>query len=172
MVEEINRGLRKSTNAAANIKSFVTYVHDLPTGRESGHFVALDLGGTNFRVILLELEAGSRSVQMKSCKHEVSQKLMLGPATDLFDFLAQGLHDFLQDHGLVGQEIGLGFTFSFPTKQHGLNKAVLVNWTKGFVCAGAEGNDIVKLMQDAIDRKKGEFYYLVFCCKYILIPFR
>ncbi len=39
----------QATNASANVKSFITYVHDLPTGRESGQFVAMDLGGTNFR---------------------------------------------------------------------------------------------------------------------------
>ncbi len=50
-------------------------VNRLPTGREEGQFLALDLGGTNFRVILAELHAGSRSVRMKCHKHEVSTKL-------------------------------------------------------------------------------------------------
>ena len=71
MLDEINRGLLKTTNASANIKSFITYVHDLPTGRESGMYLALDLGGTNFRVLLLQLEEGSRSIQTKSSKHQV-----------------------------------------------------------------------------------------------------
>ena len=74
MKEEVNRGLARETNPGANIKSFVTYVTRLPTGREDGRFLALDLGGTNFRVILCELEAGSRSVRMKSCKHQVMMK--------------------------------------------------------------------------------------------------
>ena len=72
MVDEINRGLNKNTNQDANIKSFVTYVTQLPTGRESGKFLALDLGGTNFRVILVEITSGSRSVRMKSSKHAVN----------------------------------------------------------------------------------------------------
>ena len=71
MMDEVNRGLSRDTNPAANVKSFITYVHELPTGRESGKFLALDLGGTNFRVILVELEEGSTSVRMKSSKHEV-----------------------------------------------------------------------------------------------------
>ncbi len=74
---------------------------------------------------------------------------MRGPATDLFDFLAACLHDFLADHGvlLAAKDIGIGFTFSFPTKQHGLASADLVTWTKGFICEGAEGEDVVQLMQ-------------------------
>ena len=62
----------RSTNPTANVKCYVTYVTRLPTGREEGTFLALDLGGTNFRVILAELHAGSRSVRMKFHKHEVS----------------------------------------------------------------------------------------------------
>ena len=69
--DQVNRGLGKETNPSANVKSYITYVHELPTGRENGQFLALDLGGTNFRVILVELEAGSRSIKMKSSKHEV-----------------------------------------------------------------------------------------------------
>ena len=62
----------RSTNSTANVKCYVTYVTRLPTGREEGQFLALDLGGTNFRVILAELHTGSRSVRMKCHKHEVS----------------------------------------------------------------------------------------------------
>ena len=80
MLDEINRCLLKTTNASANIKSFITYVHDLPTGRESGKYLALDLGGTNFRVLLLQLEEGSRSIQTKSSKHLVRT----AEGTDMF----------------------------------------------------------------------------------------
>ena len=126
MLDEVNRGLGKETNAAANVKSFCTYVHDLPTGREEGAFLALDLGGTNFRVILTELEAGSRSVRMSSSKHEVSKELMTGPGAKLFDFIATRLYHFMVEHNLFADEsifpVKLGFTFSFPTRQRGLAK--------------------------------------------------
>lgn len=72
MVDEIHRGLNKNTHDKANIKSFITYVTKLPTGQESGVYIALDLGGTNFRVILVEITSGCRSVRMKSTKHAVS----------------------------------------------------------------------------------------------------
>ena len=72
MVDEIHRGLNQNTHSNANIKSYITYVTQLPTGQESGKYLALDLGGTNFRVILVEITSGSRSVRMKSTKHAVS----------------------------------------------------------------------------------------------------
>ena len=35
-----------------------TFVPELADGTEEGKFLALDLGGTNFRVMMLELKAG------------------------------------------------------------------------------------------------------------------
>lgn len=52
-----------------------------------------------------------------------------------------------------GQSLPLGFTFSFPCKQEGLTKATLVSWTKGFKCSGVEGQDVVRLLRDAVRRR-------------------
>ena len=51
----IDRGLNKDTHRFASVKCFPTYVRDLPTGTEFGKFLALDLGGTNFRVVLIDI---------------------------------------------------------------------------------------------------------------------
>lgn len=51
----------------------------------------------------------------------------------------------------------LGFTFSFPCKQEGLASARLTTWTKGFTCSGVVNEDVVKLLQNAIDEKVGYF---------------
>ena len=39
--------------AEAVVKMYITYVHSLPDGTEEGDFLALDLGGSNFRVLQL-----------------------------------------------------------------------------------------------------------------------
>jgi len=154
MVTEINWGLGKTTNPTSNIKSYITYVSDLPTGREHGQFLALDLGGTNFRAILIELEAGTASNKMKAAKHTVSQEIMQGPGVNLFNFMADKLREFMIDHELMGQRYKLGFTFSFATMQHSLKSADLACWTKGYVCEGVEGEDVGKLLEAAISRHK------------------
>lgn len=48
----------------------------------------------------------------------------------------------------------LAFTFSFPCKQSSLSQATLVSWTKGFSCTGVVGNDVVLLLQQAVNRRK------------------
>ena len=55
MREAIEKGLKKDTHLESSVKCFPTYVRELPTGKECGKFLALDLGGTNFRVVLMEI---------------------------------------------------------------------------------------------------------------------
>jgi hexokinase len=47
----------------------------------------------------------------------------------------------------------LGFTFSFPCKQESLASARLSEWTKGFNCSGVVNEDVVQLLQEAINEK-------------------
>ena len=49
--------------------------------------------------------------------------------------------------------VPLGLTFSFPVEQTALNQGKILTWTKGFAAKNAIGNDVVKLLQDAFDRK-------------------
>ncbi|KAG8961946.1 glucokinase [Tulasnella sp. 419] len=45
------------------------------------------------------------------------------------------------------------YSHSFPVEQTALDKGVLLTWTKGFAAKNAVGHDVVKLLQDAFDRK-------------------
>jgi len=59
--------------------------------------------------------------------------------------------DFIEQEGLQGQSLPLGFTFSFALKHdtHGVGR--LVGWAKTFTCSGVEGEDVGKLLQSAIE---------------------
>ncbi|XP_044021027.1 hexokinase type 2 isoform X2 [Aphidius gifuensis] len=148
---EIKRGLSKETHDESIVKCFTTYVQDLPNGTESGNFLALDLGGTNFRVLLITLNG--MSFDMKSKIYAIPQSLMLGSGTQLFDHIAQCLALFVKDLKLENQVLPLGFTFSFPLTQYGLTKGTLVRWTKGFSCSGVVDEDVVGLLEAAIAKR-------------------
>ena len=45
----------------------------------------------------------------------------------------------------------LGFTFSFPVRQLGINRGTLMRWTKGFAIEEAVGQDVCELLQKEID---------------------
>lgn len=152
ILNEIKRGLRKDTHEKANVKCFITYVQDLPNGNERGKFLALDLGGTNFRVLLIHLKE-EHDFQMESRIYAIPQHIMLGSGTQLFDHIAECLANFMSEHNVYKERLPLGFTFSFPLRQLGLTKGLLATWTKGFNCDGVVDRDVVQLLKDAIARR-------------------
>ena len=147
----INEGLGKETHGQATVKCFPTYVRDLPTGKETGRFLALDLGGTNFRVLLVEI-GENQKFMMDSKIFAIPKDIMIGTGRALFDHIADCISQFVHEQDLRDETLPLGFTFSFPCRQEGLAKGVLTNWTKGFNCSGVEGQDVVALLKEAIDR--------------------
>jgi hexokinase len=82
------------------------------------------------------------------------------------DYLADSVDAFLTTHATteyaspneetlpVQGDVHLGLTFSFPVEQTALGSGKILTWTKGFSAKNAIGNDVVKLLQDAFDRKR------------------
>ncbi|KAM5203825.1 hexokinase-4 isoform 4-T4 [Hipposideros larvatus] len=179
MQTEMDRGLRLETHEEASVKMLPTYVRSTPEGSEVGDFLSLDLGGTNFRVMLVKVgegEAGQWNVKTKHQMYSIPEDAMTGTAEMLFDYVSACISDFLDKHHMKHKKLPLGFTFSFPVRHEDIDKVglggagqtapphrpplspqgILLNWTKGFKASGAEGNNIVGLLRDAIKRR-GDF---------------
>ncbi|XP_040908439.1 hexokinase-4-like [Toxotes jaculatrix] len=152
--KDLVRGLGKHSHHRAAVKMLPTFVRATPDGTEKGDFLALDLGGTNFRVLHVRVvEEEQRVLKMDSQICAIPQEIMLGTGEQLFDHIAACLGDFLDSQDLKRQTLPLGFTFSFPCEQKEIDKSILIRWTKGFNCSGVEGKDVVKLLKEAIHRR-------------------
>ncbi|XP_051656218.1 hexokinase HKDC1-like isoform X2 [Manacus candei] len=157
MRTELEYGLKRETQANATVKMLPTYVRGTPDGTEKGKFLALDLGGTNFRVLLVKIKSGRRrSVQMYNKIFAIPLEIMQGTGEELFDHIVQCIADFLEYMGIKGARLPLGFTFSFPCRQASIDKGTLVGWTKGFKATDCEGEDVVDMLREAI-RRRNEF---------------
>ncbi|KAG0747480.1 hypothetical protein G6F57_004511 [Rhizopus arrhizus] len=150
-VKEMEKGL---DHEGATIAMIPSYVSGRCTGQETGHFMALDLGGTNLRVCHVSL-LGNGEHTIRQQKYVISEELKMGPMRHLCDFVADCVDSFLTEHGTGDDNsvIHLGYTFSFPVLQTGINRGVLKQWTKGFACSGAVGRDAVIHLQDSFRRK-------------------
>ncbi|KAI9281432.1 hexokinase-domain-containing protein [Umbelopsis sp. AD052] len=150
-LSEMKKGLNEEDQTIAMIPSFV---EGRLTGEEVGQFLALDLGGTNLRVVLVDLQ-GRGNFTTKSTKYKVSDSLKTGDVKDLYNFIADCIDSFLTEHNLDygTADIHLGYTFSFPVYQSKINRGLQKQWTKGFNCSGAIGKDPVILLQDALAKK-------------------
>ncbi|CAF1175679.1 unnamed protein product [Didymodactylos carnosus] len=104
---EMEFGLNPSTHKNAVVKMYPTYVRHISDGTELGQILALDLGGTNFRILLINLLGHGRI--------DIQSKIFLIPQS--------------------------------------LASARLTQWTKGFSCANVVNEDVVKLLQTAINDK-------------------
>lgn len=133
--------------------------------------MAVDLGGTNFRVCSVHLN-GDTTFNLTYNKVAIPRELMIAKTSkELFGFLAKQIELFLRTHhedhfeahvrrrknstvaeGYEEENIfQLGFTFSFPVQQFGINKGSLIRWTKGFDIPDAIGKDVCALLQEEID---------------------
>ncbi|ETE73732.1 Hexokinase-3, partial [Ophiophagus hannah] len=55
--QEMDNGLSKAVNKKSCLRMLPTFVCYLPDGSERGDFLALDLGGTNFRVLMVHVKS-------------------------------------------------------------------------------------------------------------------
>ncbi|XP_068662288.1 hexokinase-3-like isoform X2 [Aristolochia californica] len=156
MAVEMHAGL--ASDGGSKLKMLLTFVENLPTGNERGIYYGLDLGGTNFRVLRVQLE-GRRSTTLKHQveRQPVPQQLMTGSSEELFDFIASALEQSVSqesnDFESSDQRRELGFTFSFPVKQTSVSSGVLIKWTKGFAIEDAVGKDVSECLQRALDKR-------------------
>lgn len=56
LTSDFEKGLAREGDDVV-VKMLITYVHSLPDGTEKGAFLALDLGGSNFRVLLISTKS-------------------------------------------------------------------------------------------------------------------
>ncbi|CCG81454.1 Glucokinase [Taphrina deformans PYCC 5710] len=150
-------GLKKDDQSMTMIP---TYVTEVPTGRETGTYLALDLGGTNLRVCSITLH-GDGTFDNRQVKYPVSKELQRASNhEDLFGYIAEKVEGFVRQHhedafSFTQPEhfLRLGFTFSFPVVQTAIDQGILLRWTKGFDIHSAVGQDVVWLLQSQLDKR-------------------
>ncbi|KAG9064738.1 glucokinase [Linnemannia hyalina] len=151
-MEGMKKGLKKDGETMAMVTSYVMGRLD---GSEVGSYLALDVGGTNLRVVAVHLTGGGE-ITTRQTKYRIDEKLKVGEAKALFDFMAVCVDSFLDEHQIVVRgdtQFELGFTFSFPVLQTSINRGTLISWTKGFNASGMVGKDPVAYLQDAFNRR-------------------
>ncbi|KAE8651344.1 hexokinase-2, chloroplastic [Cucumis sativus] len=157
MANDMRAGL--AVDGGSDLKMILSYVDTLPSGNEEGLFYALDLGGTNFRVLRVQL--GGKEERVIATEFEqvsIPQHLMFATSQELFDFIASGLEKFVESEGdrfhlSPGRKRETGFTFSFPVKQISIDSGILIKWTKGFAVSGVAGKDVVACLNEAMERR-------------------
>ncbi|MBR4383555.1 MAG: hexokinase [Selenomonadaceae bacterium] len=152
--QDLQLGLRDVTLSSMRmLKSYV----GLPSGKETGEYLALDFGGTNIRVFLIRLDGDGKFEILK----RVGRPLIVpgeynyiskdSTAEQMFDFIAALVDEAID--GDRSRKFYLGHTFSFPSTQDNLYNARLIIWTKEFATQGVEGKVANDLLVEALKRR-------------------
>ncbi|KAL7199350.1 hypothetical protein ACSBR2_021605 [Camellia fascicularis] len=157
MAVEMHAGL--ASEGGSKLKMLLTYVDKLPNGSEKGTYYALDLGGTNFRVLRLQLVGDRSAIPDPDVERKpIPQNLKTSTGEELFDLIASSLKEFIEKkegvHELSAvKRRELGFTFSFPVKQMSVSSGILIKWTKGFAIEDMVGRDVSECLQQTMSKK-------------------
>ncbi|KAK8139381.1 hexokinase [Apiospora sp. TS-2023a] len=152
-----------------SLSQIPSYVRAIPTGREKGVFLAVDLGGTNCRICSVNLH-GNGTYSLVQTKYPIPRRITVNQSyKPLFQFIAEKIREFLEEHPEADIQDGdrsaaeqgplpgrrdfrkLGFTFSFTYEQHSLAKGKLMFWDKGWDIPEALGRDPCEMLQEGLD---------------------
>ncbi|KAI8366596.1 hypothetical protein BD560DRAFT_332007 [Blakeslea trispora] len=154
---EYNSGL--DTASASGLATMIpSYVTDLPTGKETGTYLALDLGGSTLRVCAVELLGNSNSKVTEIRRHIApNDPLRTSGATAFFDWIVETVSELLQK---IGHEsayaegpLSMGVCWSFPVDQTSISEGKILRMGKGFTIDGIEGYDLADLFEQSFKRK-------------------
>ncbi|KAI1843322.1 hypothetical protein JX266_010496 [Neoarthrinium moseri] len=154
-VTELEKGLSVE---GGSIPMNPTWVMAFPDGYETGTYLALDMGGTNLRVCEITLTDNKSEFDIIQSKYRMPEELKTGESEELWEYIADCLQQFIDTHHgdtppTEGGKIPLGFTFSYPASQNYIDEGVLQRWTKGFDIAGVEGENVVPMLEAALDSR-------------------
>ena len=140
----------------SSLRMLKSYV-GLPTGKETGEYLALDFGGTNLRVLRIKLMGQGKFEILKKVAKPLKVEGVYdyigaeSTAEEMFDFIAALVDEAIDgDHE---KKYLLGHTFSFPSEQSNLYDAKLIIWTKEFATPGVEGKVVNDLLKEALHRQ-------------------
>jgi hexokinase len=157
--EEMELGLSANPSRTSLFYMANTLVTQFPDGSESGDYLAIDLGGTNLRVIWLKLTPDGSKPQVTTKSYPIDSSVRQNNAQELFDYLAVSVADMITSHQELKQlieknkRLKLGFTFSFGYDQIALDIGLVKQFSFVTDLPDAIGKDAVQMLRDAFKRK-------------------
>ncbi|KAI9823055.1 MAG: hypothetical protein M1832_002709 [Thelocarpon impressellum] len=161
MSEGLQREFRERLRSSSSCM-LPSYNYTLPRGDERGRYLALDVGGSTFRVALVDLAGTDRArqpvtiVRMESWRIDERVRALEGHA--FFDWMADRVRDMLakdgSKHGRGSAPLRMGLAWSFPVEQTSTRTGTVLGMGKGFHgCRAMLGQDLRELTMRACRRR-------------------
>ncbi|KAI0830037.1 hexokinase [Hypoxylon sp. FL0890] len=136
-----------------------SFNHLLPTGKERGSYLALDVGGSTLRVALVELRGreatGKESEIVRMVSFKITPEIKKLEGMSFFDWMAARIYEVIhKDVPRQEDIIPMGLAWSFPVEQTSLGGGLLLGMGKGFLATnGLLGQDLGELIKFACKKQ-------------------
>ncbi|KAI9699531.1 MAG: hypothetical protein M1820_007162 [Bogoriella megaspora] len=144
----------------SNVCMLPSYNHTLPSGQERGSYLALDVGGSTFRVALVELGmSAEKSMEIKVMQcHKIDNAVKALKGREFFDWMAVRIQETIDGYNrevLHGSEsLAMGLSWSFPIEQTSICGGYLLQMGKGFaITQGVQGVNVKELIVEACKKQ-------------------
>lgn len=124
-----------------------------PSGEEKGHYIAIDFGGSNVRVMLVMLQGQGhyeiirqKGQPLQDPEGRYDHTTADSSGREIFGFVA----DLIAEVMAEASADKLGLTFSYPMQQNSIYSASLIRWTKELKPRYTVGRDIGIMLDDAL----------------------
>ncbi|KAI9669634.1 MAG: hypothetical protein M1831_007330 [Alyxoria varia] len=151
--EQLHAGLHKG-----EICMLPSYCHTLPSGKEKGSYLALDVGGSRLRVALVRLcgrSAGYDQSLTESKRHDyvIDEAVRSLVGKNFFHWMAQRIKDTIADEPALANAqtpLRMGISWSFPVEQLSIRDGTLLMMGKKFKATqGLLGHNLADLIDEA-----------------------
>ena len=156
-----------------------SFNYTLPTGEERGTYLALEVGGSNLRMALIELCGRDQDEKPIRIRHTLSfpidTSIRLLQRLAFFDWMANRIGDLITSEGAKmyldngSQPLPMGVAWSFPVEsvfhskkghrmlifdsQTSIKSGNVLGMGKGFQCSEAvKGHDLGRIINEACQR--------------------
>ena len=135
-----------------------SYTHALPSGAEEGTYLALDVGGSTFRVALIELHGKGKMKILRESSAVIDNDVKLLEGTLFFDWMAENIECMLRrvdaSYGRQNVPLSMGLSWSFPIEQTSTNSGLVIHMGKGFLCSnGTLGQELGDLIVESCRKR-------------------
>ena len=136
-----------------------SYNHALPSGTEQGAFLAVDVGGSTFRVALVELLGHGRVNVVRELSSGIDNEVKSLEGERFFDWMAENVDSMLRQVDVTygrhpSEPLSMGLSWSFPIEQTSINSGLVIHMGKGFRCSiGTVGQELGSLIVHACRRR-------------------
>ncbi|KAL3463793.1 hypothetical protein BJX64DRAFT_111912 [Aspergillus heterothallicus] len=157
MSEKIREQFRTGLESSP-ICMLPSYNHALPSGKEEGTFLALDVGGSTMRVALIELRGQGKMEILRVSSSPIDNEVKLLEGTSFFDWMAEKIESMLREVGTnYGREeipLSMGLSWSFPIEQTSASSGLVIHMGKGFLCSmGTVGQELGALIVQSCKKR-------------------